>query len=88
MTVEHEGDPVWQAAWNWVQRQHEREQFDDAALAELVAWLKLDPAHRVAYNKASRLWLLSGLIPSSMQDDDEAGLHENPDDEACRPDAD
>lgn len=86
MTEEHEDDPVWQAAWNWVQRQHDHERFDDAAMSELVAWLKQDPAHRTAYNKASRLWLLSGLIPPKMQDD-EAGPHDDPDGQTPKPDA-
>lgn len=63
MTHERESDPIWHVAWSWVQRQHDRENFDDSALAELVAWLKADPLHRQAYNKASRLWLLSGLVP-------------------------
>lgn len=65
MAEQRGGDPAWESAWIWVQRQHDHEQFDGAALAELVAWLKQDPAHRLAYNKASRLWLISSLIPPS-----------------------
>lgn len=87
MTEERDSDPVWQSAWLWVQRQHDHEQFDDAALAALVAWLKQDPAHRAAYNKASQLWLLSGLIPPRNTLDDDSDPSAQPDDEARKQDA-
>ena len=87
MTEEREADPVWQAAWMWVQRQHDHERFGDAAMAELVAWLKRDPAHRAAYNKAAKLWLLSGLVPpaDTPGDADEPYPHAPPDDGAHKP---
>lgn len=56
-------DPAWDRAWSWVLRQHERETFDATAQAELAQWLQADPAHRQAYDKASRLWLLAGFVP-------------------------
>lgn len=62
MTQDHQ-DVVWSTAWQWVQREHDREHFDDAARAGLVEWLSADASHRKAYDKASRLWLLAGLVP-------------------------
>jgi transmembrane sensor len=56
-------DPVWSAAWSWVIRQHAPEGFDAGAAAELARWLEADPLHRKAYDKAGRLWLLTGLVP-------------------------
>lgn len=56
-------DPTWDAAWSWVLRQHERENFDANAQAELAQWLAADAAHRQAYDKAGRLWLMVGLVP-------------------------
>jgi ferric-dicitrate binding protein FerR (iron transport regulator) len=56
-------DPVWDAAWAWVQRQHEDPHLDEPAKAELVRWLAADPRHRAIYEEASRLWLLAGLVP-------------------------
>lgn len=62
MTQEKD-DPVWNAAWAWAQREHDRDTFDDNARQEMTAWLLADPAHRRAYDKAARLWLLAGLVP-------------------------
>jgi len=56
-------DPVWDIAWSWVLRQHERESFDANAEAELAQWLAADGVHRLAYDKAGRLWLMVGLVP-------------------------
>ncbi|ADP15911.1 hypothetical protein AXYL_02591 [Achromobacter xylosoxidans A8] len=56
-------DPIWDIAWSWVLRQHERESFDANAEAELAQWLAADAAHRQAYDKAGRLWLMVGLVP-------------------------
>lgn len=56
-------DAVWNSAWAWVIREHEQS-LDDAARAELIAWLKSDPAHLASYEEASRIWLASALIPS------------------------
>lgn len=62
-------DPVWDTAWAWVVREHERSSFDAAAREQLAAWLAADARHRKQYDKACRLWLLSGLIPPSFDDD-------------------
>ncbi len=56
-------DPVWDTAWSWVMHPHEHQGFDAAAEAELACWLAADPAHRQVYDKASRLWLIAGLVP-------------------------
>lgn len=56
-------DPIWDLAWSWVIRQHERDTFDAAAEAELARWLAADAAHRQAYTRAGRLWLAAGLVP-------------------------
>ncbi|NDZ18119.1 DUF4880 domain-containing protein [Variovorax sp. WS11] len=66
MTQEQE-DPVWQAAWTWVQREYDREHFDEAARAEMLTWLRAHPSHREAYDKAARLWLLAGLVPPAAR---------------------
>lgn len=58
-----EHDPVWQAAWTWVRRQHERGGLDDAARDEFARWLAADPVHRKTHGEAARLWLLVGLVP-------------------------
>jgi transmembrane sensor len=29
----------------------------------LLAWLEEDPANRAAYEEASNVWLLTGLVP-------------------------
>ncbi len=57
------GDPIWNTAWDWVQREHDSESFDEAARAEMTAWLLAELAHRQAYDKAARLWLLAGFVP-------------------------
>ncbi len=56
-------DPVWEAAWNWIQREHERDTFDEAARRELIHWLEAHPEHHAAYKKAARLWFAAGMIP-------------------------
>jgi ferric-dicitrate binding protein FerR (iron transport regulator) len=55
-------ETLWNAAWGWVIREHDQ-QLDDAARAELVAWLKEDPAHLAHYEEAQRIWLASALVP-------------------------
>ena len=63
-----EQDPVWNAAWHWVMAEHE-----DALTAgqrgEMLDWLQAHPAHRTAYQEASRLWLLGGLVPPAETGD-------------------
>ena len=73
MTQEHD-DPLWNTAWNWVQREHDRDSFDAAARTEMTAWLVADPSHRRAYDKAARLWLLAGFVPpvNDLGDGDES----------------
>ena len=61
MTQEKD-DPLWDTAWDWVQREHDLN-FDDAARTEMTAWLLAEPAHRRAYDKAAQLWLLAGFVP-------------------------
>lgn len=72
MKKDEERDPLWQTAWSWIQREHERVDFDDNAKAELMAWLLADPAHRTTYDKACRLWMLVGMVPpvNDLQADD------------------
>lgn len=63
MTAPYDEDPVWEAAWAWVQREFDHDTFDAAARAEMTAWLLADPLHRARYDEAARLWLLAGLVP-------------------------
>jgi transmembrane sensor len=67
MTQEQD-DPIWSAAWQWVQREYDRENFETSARDEMTAWLVADPLHRKAYDKAARLWLLAGLVPPSASE--------------------
>ena len=55
-------EALWNTAWDWVLREHEQA-LDDAARAELVAWLKADPAHLENYQEAHRVWLAAALVP-------------------------
>lgn len=71
------GDPIWNTAWDWVQREHDSESFGEAARAEMTAWLLAAPAHRQAYDKAARLWLLAGFVPPANDFGDDL-----PDDDA------
>lgn len=64
MTNSSENDPVWQAALDRVLAA-QRQPLDAQAASSLAAWLAQDPAHRKAYEKAARVWLLTGLIPPS-----------------------
>ncbi|AVQ84865.1 MULTISPECIES: FecR/PupR family sigma factor regulator [unclassified Variovorax] len=64
MTKDKDHDPVWQAAWTWVRRQHEqRGSLDGATRDEFMQWLAADPLHRKTHEEAARLWLLVGLVP-------------------------
>jgi len=65
-------DPAWQTAWNWVLREHERP-LDAGEQSELIQWLKADPAHYRDYEEASRIWLLSGLVPPDGEPSDDSG---------------
>ncbi len=55
-------EALWQIALDWVLLQHDGE-LGSAAQAELAAWLAAAPAHRTAYDEASRVWLAAGLVP-------------------------
>ncbi|SOD42128.1 FecR/PupR family sigma factor regulator [Nitrosovibrio sp. Nv4] len=61
-------DIVWQTAVEWVIRGHES--LSPADMKELIDWLKEDPANQAAYEEASRLWLLTGLVPPSVPPSD------------------
>jgi len=74
-------DPVWQIAWTWVRRQHERGGLGEAAGKELAQWLAADPLHRKTYDEAARLWLLVGLVPPA---NDVPAPDDGPDDSAAR----
>lgn len=67
--AQEQDDLIWRTAWNWVRREHDRENFGEGSRVELVAWLLADPAHRKAYDKAARLWLLAGLVPPTVDVD-------------------
>lgn len=58
-----QADLVWNIAWSWARRQPLQGDAELAALNELACWLAADPAHRKAYQKACKLWLLAGLVP-------------------------
>lgn len=63
MTNSQYEDEVWHTAVDWVIREHES--LSPVELKELIDWLNMDPVHRDAYDDASRLWLLTGLVPRS-----------------------
>jgi transmembrane sensor len=65
--TQREDDPIWNAAWDWVQREYDHERFDDVARAEMTSWLLAHTSHRRAYDKAARLWLLAGLVPPTYE---------------------
>lgn len=56
-------DLVWKTAWSWVVRQHEVGGLDASAQVDFSLWLVADPAHRRGYDRASHIWLLTGLLP-------------------------
>jgi transmembrane sensor len=71
MDATNPADQHWQTAMDWLLRQHESDlaaQQDGApaaAPAGLAEWLAADPALRAAFREASRVWLLTGLVPPS-----------------------
>jgi ferric-dicitrate binding protein FerR (iron transport regulator) len=70
MTDSKYDDLIWQTAVDWVIREHEAP-FDTATRQALVTWLKGDPARRRAYEEASDLWLLTGLVPPAVNNEHE-----------------
>ena len=67
MTDSQREDTVWPTAVEWIIRKHDSP-LDDIAEKELIAWLKKDFAHRAAYDEASHVWLLTGLVPRSDEE--------------------
>lgn len=71
MDATNPADKHWQTAMDWLLRQHEsdlaagQEGTPAAQPAGLAEWLAADPAHRAAFAEASRVWLLSGMVPPS-----------------------
>jgi transmembrane sensor len=63
-------DKAWQTAVEWIMRKH-ASPLDAAAERELLGWLEEDPANRAAYEEASCLWLLTGMVPRT--DEPESG---------------
>ncbi|QGZ38136.1 FecR/PupR family sigma factor regulator [Pseudoduganella flava] len=55
-------DRAWQQALDWLLRAQEQP-LDTTGSAALAAWLAEHPSHRAAYDEASRVWLLTGLVP-------------------------
>jgi ferric-dicitrate binding protein FerR (iron transport regulator) len=72
MTDPGKNDSAWQAALGWVMAVHEAPA-DERLREQLAAWLAADPAHRAAYEEASGIWLLTGLVPPAGDpgDDDQ-----------------
>lgn len=68
MTNAHYEAGIWHDAVEWVIREHGT--LDAADRKELTDWLKRDPAHRAAYEEASRIWLITGLVPPSSPSSD------------------
>jgi transmembrane sensor len=67
--AQEQDDLIWRTAWDWVRREHDRENFGEGSRVEMVEWLLTDPAHRKAYDKAAHLWLLAGLVPPTIDVD-------------------
>lgn len=63
-------DVAWQTAVDWIIRKHESP-LDSVAERELSDWMAKDPANRAAYEEASQLWMLTGLVSRSR--DPESG---------------
>lgn len=57
-------DMVWQTVAEWIIRKQESP-LDSVAAAELIAWLEKDSVNRAAYEEASHVWRLTGLVPRS-----------------------
>jgi ferric-dicitrate binding protein FerR (iron transport regulator) len=67
MSTTERDNPLWSAAWAWVMREHEIP-LDASARSDLNTWLRANAAHRYAYEEASQLWLMAGLIPPASSD--------------------
>jgi len=69
MTTSHfeRDDPAWHRAWAWVMREHEQP-LEGVERQTLKAWLAESDVNRRAYEQASSLWLLAGLVPPTQID--------------------
>ncbi|MBE0457047.1 DUF4880 domain-containing protein [Pseudoalteromonas prydzensis] len=56
-------DEIWRQAWQWAQYPVHEVAEDHPDLQRLQEWLKKDYKHKVAYEQACELWLVSGLVP-------------------------
>lgn len=56
-------DEIWDIAWQWAQYPMHDVTDTHPDLQALQQWLAQHPSHKVAYDQACELWLLSGLIP-------------------------
>lgn len=70
MTDTEHSDAVWKQALGWIMREHE-DLLDDAARNTLHDWLAEAPAHRQAYDQARTLWLVTGLVPTADEQNDD-----------------
>ncbi len=61
--INSDQDSAWKEAWAWVIKEHENKTLDKVMQREFEKWLTADSAHKLAYEKASRLWLFAGLVP-------------------------
>ncbi|PUA29926.1 MAG: hypothetical protein B0W54_05120 [Cellvibrio sp. 79] len=56
-------EAVWNDAWSWVIKQHECNNPDPDMQRKFARWLTADPSHKLAYEKANRIWLFAGFVP-------------------------
>lgn len=69
---EHRDDPIWEQALDWLFRLQERPR--DAALqAAFNTWLRADPRHAEAWNRATGTWQAMGAVPPVHGDQWQAG---------------
>ena len=66
MSDSHGEDIAWKTAVEWIMRKH-TSPLGAVAEEELLAWLEKDSANRAAYEEASHLWRLTGLVPRSNE---------------------
>ena len=59
-------DVIWRQAVDWLLQEQE-ETFDGSAHKALLLWLAEAEGHRQAYEKARKVWMITGLQPSSEE---------------------
>lgn len=69
MTDSEYSNEVWKQAQDWVMNLHEST-VGTEGLETLRQWLEKDITHRKAYEQASTLWLMTGLVPTLNELDD------------------